>query len=119
MEVEFYCSSSGRNYVGEFIMGIPPKAVKKVYRQLELLKKYGVNFLTHSGTMKKLHGYDIYEMIIDFDKVCYRIFCVIRKAVCWLLHIFVKKSPHTPQREIDTAVKRARDLDYQLALAVN
>lgn len=116
MEIGFYSTSGGTYHVKEFIEDLPPKTVKKITRQLELLEKYGLNFLTKSGTMKKLHGHDIYEMVVDFNKVCYRIFCVIRNATCWLLHMFTKKSNSTPPKEISTALSRIKDLDKQLAL---
>lgn len=119
MEISFYSTSGGTNHVKEFIEDLPPKTVKKITRQLELLEKYGLHFLTKSGTMKKLRGYDIYEMMVAFNKVCYRIFCVIRNATCWLLHIFIKKSNSTPQKEISTTLGRIRDLDLQLALVTN
>lgn len=118
MKIDFYCSTGGKYYVKEFISGLPPKTVKKVVRQLELLEKHGLNFVTHSGTMKKLQGYDIYEIKIDFNKICYRIFCVMRKATCWMLHMFIKKSNFTPVREIMTAMSRAQNLDLQLARKV-
>ena len=117
MEIDFYCSSGGTYHVKEFIEELPPKTVKKITRQLELLEKYGFSFLTQSGTMKKLQGYDIYEIVIDFNKVFYRIFCVIRNATCWLLHMFIKKGNSTPLREIKTALSRLKDLDLQLAVA--
>lgn len=119
MEVSFYSTSGGTYQVKEFIEGLPPKTVRKITRQLELLEKYGLHFLTKSGTMKKLQGYDIYEIVVDFNKVFYRIFCVIRNATCWLVHMFTKKSNSTPIREITTALNRIRDLDRQLALAIS
>lgn len=119
MIVETYCSSSGTYYVQETLAKLPPKAVKKIVGRLKLLRQYGVNFLTHSGTMKKLQGYDLYEIVVDFNKVFYRIFCVIRQATCWLLHLFAKKSNDTPLREIKTALQRAKDLDVRLALVIS
>lgn len=114
MEIQYYCSSGGTNYVGDFIMVLPVKAAKKVRRRLGLVTKYGINFMTHSGTVKKLHGYDLYEIVINFNKVFYRIICSIKNGICWLLHMFTKKSNNTPIREIRTAVQRSRDLDIQL-----
>lgn len=113
MEVRFWTSSNTRNYVGEFIEDLPAKTKKKIIRQLKLLEKYGRQFID----MKKLQGYDLYEITIYFNNVGYRIFCVMRDTVCWLLHMFTKKTNDTPQREINTALGRARDLDLHLAVA--
>lgn len=90
MKIRFYCSSGDRYYVEEFIVDLAhtlPKAVKKIRRDLGLLEKYGVSFMTKSGNMKKLQGYDMYEIIIG----CYRIFCVVRQAACWLLTCLSKR----------------------------
>ena len=100
-------------------MGQPAKAIKTIYRQLKRVGDYELNFLVHAGIIKKLKGYAIWEIIIDFNNVCYRIFCVIRNAVLCLVHGFIKKSNRTPAREIKTALSRIRDLDYKLSLAVN
>lgn len=117
MEVEFYCSSNGTNYVKDVIMDQPPKVVKKIWRQLNRVEKYNLNFLTRAGVMKKLHGYELWEIIVNFGNICYRIFCVIREKTYHLLHMFIKKSNSTPYKEIKTALNRAADLDYKLSFA--
>jgi len=119
MEVEFFCSAEGTNYVGDVIESQLPKGIKKIERQLELIEEMGINYFTYSGCAKKLHGFDLYEIMVSFGKMCYRIFCVIRNTTCWLMHMFVKKSNDTPRREIDTALNRVKILDRRLALAVN
>lgn len=119
MDIKFHCSSGGRYYVEDSIFDQPPKTVKKIRRDLGLLQKYGLNFMTKSGNMKKLQGYDMYEIIIDFNKICYRIFCVIRQTTCWLLHMFIKKTPNTPLKEIKTALQRVVNLDLKLGFTVN
>lgn len=116
MEIDFHTSSSGESYVGNFISNLNDmKAKKKILKRFETLERYGVSSLTQSGTMKKLHGYDLYELKIDF----YRIICVIRGATCWLLSIFIKKANKTPLQHILTALQRAKELDLTLSLAVN
>ena len=95
------------------------KAIKKIEKRLELLSKYGVGFLTKSGTMKKLHGFEIYEIKIDFNNVFYRILCVVRGSVCWLLNMFTKKSDKTPYKEIKTTLERVRNLDISLSYAMS
>ncbi|MBI4067536.1 type II toxin-antitoxin system RelE/ParE family toxin [Candidatus Gottesmanbacteria bacterium] len=111
MDIQFYTSSNTRNYVGEFIEGLPAKAKKKIIRQLKLLEKYGHNFID----MKKLKGCQLYEITINFNNIGYRILCAIKQTVCWLLHMFIKKSNDTPKKEINTALGRARDLELSLA----
>lgn len=120
MEVCFFTSSAGENYVGNYIYSLPDKkAVKKIERRLELIEKYGFNFRTYSGTMTKLHGYNLYEIKIDFNHMFYRILCVFRGAECWLLNMFAKKENKTPLQEIRTALQRAKELDTMLALVIS
>jgi len=113
MEIHFYTSTNTRNYVGEFIEGLPVKTRKKIVRQLKLLEKYGSNYID----MKKLKGYDLYEITINFNNIGYRILCVIKQTACWLLHMFIKKRNSTAKREINTAMGRARDLELSLVIA--
>lgn len=114
MEVESFRSSSGKDYVGEAILGLPAKAQKKVIKRLNMLNQYGFGFITHSGYVKKLKGYDLYEVKIDFNKISYRILFSIRDTTCWLLNMFIKKRQKTPLNEIDTALQRSKRLDFSM-----
>lgn len=119
MEVEFFSSSGGTYYVGKFIKQQQPKVVKAIYRQLERIERLELNYLTRAGIMKKLHGYNLWEIIVNTGKAFYRIFCVVRENICYLLHGFKKTSNYTKKKEIVTALNRAKQLDLQLALATN
>lgn len=110
MEVKYWTATYTRDYVAEFIEAQSVKMRKKIFRDLDLVEKYGTSF----ANMKKLQGYNMHEIKI---KTC-RILCAIRGTVCWLLHAFVKKSNNTPPREISTAFKRMKDLDDHLALSL-
>ena len=119
MHIQFYRSSSGTNYVYEFIKKLPKKTVKKITRQLELLEMYDVFHCCQAGLMKKLKGYDLYEITINFNNIGFRIFCKLKREECCLLHIFVKKEKKTRTRHIKTALQRATDWEKQLALKLN
>jgi phage-related protein len=108
MEVKYWTAAYTRDYVAEFIEKQPVKMQKKIFRDLDLVEKYGTGF----ANMKKLHGYNMHEIKI---KAC-RILCAVRGAVCWLLHAFIKKSGNTPPHEIKTAFRRMKELDTHLAL---
>ena len=58
--------------------------------------------------MKKLKGYDLYELRIKFNNAIYRILLMIVETSSWLLHIFIKKTDYTPQKEIDIALVRRK-----------
>jgi len=108
MEVRYWTASYTHDYVAEFIEAQPAKAQKKIFRDLELVEEYGTNF----ANMKKLRGYNMHQIKI---KTC-RILCAVRGTVCWLLHIFTKKSNRTPLKEISTAFNRMKSLDNYLTL---
>lgn len=111
MEVKYWTATYTRNYVAEFIDAQPPKAQKKIFRDLDLVEEYGTSFIN----MKKLRGYKMHEITIK----SYRIFCAVKGSVCWLLHAFTKKSKSTPPRELNTALNRLKDLDNYLAPNLN
>lgn len=110
MLVEFFSSD-----VRDFIKAQPPKAVLKIMSRLEMLEKYGLDFCTHSGTVKFLRN-GICEVKVRFNHIFYRFLFVIRQTVCWLLHAFKKKSNTTPAKELGLAIKRAGILDRRLAI---
>lgn len=107
MEVIFWVSINGDSPVTDYIDQLPDKTKKKIIKTLDLIQKYGVGFIK---TCTKLTGTCIYELKIRFDKVFYRIFFVIYKTVCHILHIFKKKSNKAPIRDIETAENRFRTI---------
>jgi phage-related protein len=109
MDIRFYTSQSGVEYVSEFIKEkiSDVKAKNKILRRLELLEKYDLLNAIRSRLIKKLHGYDLYEIVIDHNRVFYRILCSIGRNTCWLLHMFKKKSNNTPAEDIETALNRS------------
>lgn len=115
METEIYHSSSGVYYVSDFIQKLSPNVGSKLIQKLEAIEQYSYEVLNETKTIIWLHGYRIQELRIKIEKVCYRIFCVMRNAVCFLVHAIKKKSNSTPLKDIKTAVKRVKDLDFRLA----
>jgi phage-related protein len=115
MKIEYYTSSGGESYVEEVILMQAPKMIKKILKTIDMIIDWGVGPSSRAGMMKKLHGYDLYEILVDFNKIFFRILCVLKDGVLYLLSAFCKKSPNTPDREIDTALKRAKQLNTLLA----
>jgi len=109
MQVVFWTSISGDSPITEFIDSIPIKAQKKIVRTLELIEKHGMGFIKYFKYCTKVED-GLYELKIRFDKIFYRILLIIKKAVCYILHIFKKKTNKIPRREIGTALVRARSL---------
>lgn len=92
--------------VKAFIKKLQKHTQSKVLRSIELLEQYGQDLeMPH---VKKI-TIILYELRIHGQQEV-RIFFVrhVEKAI--LIHGFVKKTPKTPEREINTAEKRFRVL---------
>ena len=111
MKIDYYLSSGGKNYVMEFISCQPIKSQKKILRGIDDIKKWGFEAARRARLIRKLHGYDIYEIVIRFNKVFYRIFCVLREMTLILIHAFCKKTNDTPMNEIVTVLGRVKLLN--------
>lgn len=109
MQVVFWTSIRGDSPITEFIDPIPAKAQKKIVRTFELIEKHGMGFIKYFKYCTKLED-GLYELKIRFDKIFYRILFTLERAVCYILHIFKKKTNKIPRREIETALARARNL---------
>ena len=112
MDIEFYESAGGRKYVEEYLDELPVKTRVKIIKTLELIEAEGVQSLRQLGKFTKMAGsaYDLYEIRFYINKMWFRIFCILYKSKCWLLHIFDKHSNETPSREIKTAESRAAEI---------
>ena len=99
--------------VGRFISQQETKAKDKISQKLESIEKYGTTSLGMEH-FQKLHGHDIYEVRIRYDKKFFRLFGTIKNSTLWLLHAFMKKSDDTPPREIKTTLNLIRELDNSL-----
>lgn len=103
MEVIFWATSSGDSPVTEFIDLLPDKHQKKIIKTLDSVERFGKGIIR---SCTKVAGTAFYELVVDFDKIFYRIFFVIVKAVCFVLHIFKKKTNKTPMRDIKLGTQR-------------
>ncbi|MFA5360256.1 MAG: type II toxin-antitoxin system RelE/ParE family toxin [Patescibacteria group bacterium] len=104
MEVKFFKQLNGCSPVKDFIINdLQPSdqkrvksAIRRVYEQ-----SHGLNNLFKAGYVKKLEK-DIYELKPDRLRILF----TIKDEICWLLHIFFKKSKKTPIKELDVARQR-------------
>lgn len=72
MKIEFWQNQSGRSPVIEFIKKEPNAAAARIMKTVDHLAQRGT-LLLGSGKMKPLTGYRLYELIINFKGVFYRI----------------------------------------------
>ena len=97
----FYEKEDGTAPIQEFLGKLPAKHLAKVLRDIDVLEKYGIT-LTEPH-VKHIKG-KLWELRIksasDISRIFY--FVSVGKNIV-LLHGFVKKTPKTPNREIETA----------------
>ncbi len=113
MEIEFYEKARGDCPVLQFIDGLPFKHQKKIYSKIERFRKYGLQQSLRTKIAKKFKEKKhkgLYELIIDYDGIFYRIFFIMIEDVCWFINAFKKKSNKTPL----CALKKAIGIKKQL-----
>jgi phage-related protein len=110
-EIELYEKANKESPVLDFIMSLNPKQQAKIYREIELLMKFGNEL--HFPHVRKMEGdkYNgLWELRIEFASEAFRIFYFMyyqNKSV--LLHGFQKKTEKTPIKELDIALNRMND----------
>lgn len=113
MEIELWESNNGHSPAGDFIEELDGKVKRKIFQRIEEFETYGLKLL-QSGHLKKLSGYNIYELRISFNKQHYRLLGVIQESRFLILHGFNKKSRETPLKEIRVTLNRSSELIIQL-----
>jgi phage-related protein len=95
----------------DFIVSLNPKQQAKIYREIDLLMKFGNEL--HFPHVRKVEGdkYNpLWELRIEFASDTFRIFYFMyyqNKSI--LLHGFQKKTEKTPKKELDIALNRMND----------
>jgi len=109
--IDFYCSESKRYPVEEFLDKLPAKHRAKAIRELELLETYGWSLLSpHTRKIQGARYSGLYELRIKFASNISRIIYFGSDGNTFvLLHGFVKKSNRTPQRALETALRRMKN----------
>jgi phage-related protein len=109
--VEMYEKTDGKTPVLEFILNLSPKQQAKVYREIDLLEKFGNELhYPHVDTIKGKKYNGLLELRIELASNIIRIFYFLtenNKVI--LLHGIVKKKQKTPQKELDTALDRMKE----------
>ena len=109
MNIELYCTVSGKEVVADFLKSLPEKDLAKVLRDIDLSAEYAPNL--HEPYTKHIDG-PIWELRSKFARNIYRIFYFIWKDnKLVLLHGFTKKTQKTPPGEIEIA--KSRLVDYK------
>ena len=109
--VELYEKTDGKTPVLDFILSLNPKQQAKIYREIDLLEKFGNELhYPHVDTIKGDKYKDLWELRIELASNIFRIFYFLpqnNNAV--LLHGIVKKKQKTPKKELDVALDRKNE----------
>lgn len=101
-----YEASSGEKPVDLFIKKQRPQARSKIIHNVRLLQEYGSMLgMPHA----KMLGRGLYELRIR-GKEELRIFYFFKQRTIYLLHAFRKQKQQTPQKELELAFSRMKDL---------
>jgi phage-related protein len=110
-KVELYEKTDGKTPVLEFILSLDPKQQAKIYREIDLLEKFGNELhYPHVDNIKGKKYNGLLELRIELASNIFRIFYFLpenNKVI--LLHGIVKKKQKTPQKELDTALDRMKE----------
>jgi phage-related protein len=94
------------NDVEYFLNILTEKEIAKVIHTLELLETFGHELgMPHSRHMSG----GLLELRVS-GKRAIRIFYCFNKQSAFLLHAFIKKKQHTPQKEIEIARNKMRNV---------
>ena len=108
MKIDFYRTSSGRNVVDEFVKGLTPQDQGRFVDVYKGIQAQGLEFPT--AQFRQLQG-KLWEIKYSAPGGKYRIAYVLIEAgrMVWL-HMFKKKTPKTPQNDLDLALRRAKEI---------
>ena len=109
--VELYEKVDGKVPVLDFILSLNSKQQAKIYREIDLLEKFGNElYYPHVDTIKGDKYKGLKELRIEFASDIFRIFFFLPQSnLAILLHGIVKKKQKTPKKELDVALDRMKD----------
>lgn len=106
----------GRSPVLKFIKKQAPEHRARIMKDIEFFEEQGLELLAVPSKLKKLKGYaELYELIVDFKGIFYRIIFTVVDGEAWLLEAFKKKDNNTRKTYIANAASRRETLLLALA----
>lgn len=111
--IRTYRTLRGGQPVEDYLNGLEPKHRRKIAGILELLAQEGPNLRRPYADV--LEG-PLRELRVGLGRLEHRVlyYFVLKDAVV-LLHAFLKKTDAVPQKEIDVAKERMKELNRRLA----
>lgn len=108
LEVYFYATDSGNEPVREWLKDLPKEDKKAIGFDIKTVQ-YG--YPIGMPLTRVLQGTDgLEEIRCKLSNGIARIIFYVEDDTMVLLHAFIKKTQKTPQKELDVAIKRYKDL---------
>lgn len=94
--------------VEKLVLHLPPRLLARFLRLADLMVEFGPNLgMPHSRAL----GKGLFELRVKGEEGIARVFyCTVVQQRIVMLHAFIKKSPKTPKREFDVAIRRLREV---------
>ena len=104
-KIEFYNAKVMKNILEKWPLGIRAK----FSQTSKLIKEFGLESIGMPHI--KPFGQGLFEIRVKAAEGIGRaLFCIMKGKVIIILHGFIKKTEQTPQKEIDLAIKRMREV---------
>ena len=108
LEVYFYMTASGNEPVKEWLKSLPREDMRTIGIDIKTVQ-YG--YPIGMPLTRLLHGTKgLQEIRSNISNGIARVIFYVEDNTIILLHGFIKKSQETPQKELDTAIKRYKDI---------
>ena len=110
-EVELYEKTNKEVPVLDFILSLNPKQQAKIFREIELLRKFGSELgFPHVRKIKGEKYSVLWELRVKLASDSFRIiYFMYYQNISILLHGFKKKTGKTPLKELEIALNRMKE----------
>ena len=105
----FYKTSSGKDIIADFILNCENNLKNKIRTGIKIFEDYGLELLKTKWLKKIYHNPNIYELRITGRKQIRFLFIQYNPQIFIIVHVFVKKTQKTPDKELKIALKRAKE----------
>ncbi len=108
MRLYFYETHAGNSPIKRFIDGLPKEDQARFLEVVNEIEKQGLN--ATRVVFKPIEG-KLWEIKFRSVRAGYRVFYILlEKDIMVWLHAFSKKTQKTPERELETARKRMKEV---------
>ena len=108
MRVFFYEAGSGKSPIKKFIDGLPINDQARFFEVIQEVEAHGLSAVRM--VFKPIEG-KLWEIKFKSENSGYRVFYVmLEKDLMVWLHAFSKKTQKTPQKELEVARKRLKEV---------